>query len=174
MKYVALLHAINLGAKRKVNMAELRGLLGDLGLSGVQTYIQSGNALFETSEAERDLKPRLELALAERFGFGIPVTLRTAPEWAQAIDDCPAELHSEKVSVAFLAALPTANAVDHLKGRDVAPERWEVVGRHLYQTVPEGTKNLRLSLAVIERVLGVAGTVRNWNTTQKIGELLRS
>ncbi|MVN87083.1 DUF1697 domain-containing protein [Deinococcus sp. HMF7620] len=167
MRFVALLHAVNLGQTRKVSMAELRTLLGTLGLTGVQTYIQSGNALFD-ADPDPNLGQNLEAALGTHFGFAIPVTLRTAEDWRQAARHCPAHLLTEPVSVAFLARGPRPDAVATLQARDVTPERWALIGAQVYQTVPEGTRNLRLSQAALTRVLGVPCTVRNWRTVQAI------
>ena len=171
-RFVALLHAVNLGKTRKVPMAQLRDLLGQLGLEDVQTYIQSGNAVFSASQPPESLRPLLEQALEAEFGFAVPVTLRSADEWAALIAACPPELLTEPVYVGLLRAEPEAQALATLRQRPVAPERWAVAGRTLYQTVPAGVKNLKLSHAVIERVLGVSCTVRNWNSVQKIGELV--
>lgn len=169
---VALLHAINLGKTRKVPMAQLRALFTRLGLEDVQTYIQSGNVVFFSPQSPEILKPQLEQALEAEFGFAVAVTLRTADEWAALIASCPPELLNENVYVGLLGAEAQAQALGKLRERPVAPERWEVVGRTLYQTVPTGVKTLKLSHGVIERVLGVSCTVRNWRTVQKVGELL--
>lgn len=171
MIFVALLHAVNLGARRKVPMADLRALLTGLGLAEVRTYIQSGNAVF-SADPETDLRGRLEAALEAQFGFPVPMTLRTAHEWREAARGCPAHLRDEAVVVAFLRDPPDPGRVEALRGRDVTPERWEVVGQQLYQTVPEGVRNLRLSAAVIERHLGVKVTVRNERTVQTIAAML--
>ncbi|MBZ9712633.1 DUF1697 domain-containing protein [Deinococcus multiflagellatus] len=171
MRFVALLHAVNLGKARKVNMAQLRALLGTLGLSGVQTYIQSGNALFD-ADPDPELGLKLETALGAHFGFSIPVTLRTADDWQQTARACPTDLLTEPVTVAFLTRQPAPDAVAALQARDVRPERWALVGQQVYQTVPEGTRNLRLSQAVLTRVLGVPCTARHWRTVQAIAEQL--
>ncbi|AWT36404.1 hypothetical protein GCM10008956_14890 [Deinococcus arenae] len=171
MIFVALLHAVNLGARRKVPMADLRALLTGLGLADVRTYIQSGNAAFR-AEPDPALRGRLEAALAARFGFPVPVTLRTAPEWRGAATSCPAHLRDEAVVVAFLRDPPDPARVAALRGRDVTPERWEVVGQQLYQTVPQGVRNLRLSAGVIERALGVGVTVRNERTVGAVAAML--
>lgn len=171
MIFVALLHAVNLGATRKVPMADLRALLTGLGLEGIRTYIQSGNAVFE-AEPDPALRGRLEDALGARFGFPVPVTLRTAPEWHEAALGCPAHLRDEPVVLAFLRDPPDPARVEALRGRDVVPERWEVVGQTLYQTVPDGVRNLKLSAAVIDRTLGVKVTVRNERTVQAIAAML--
>jgi len=171
MIFVALLHAVNLGARRKVPMADLRALLTGLGLEGVRTYIQSGNAVFSAAP-ETDLRGRLEAALEARFSFPVPVTLRTAHEWQEAARGCPAHLRDEPVVLAFLRDPPDPARVAALHGRDVTPERWEVVGQTLYQTVPDGVRTLRLSSGLLERTLGVKVTVRNERTVQAIAAML--
>ncbi|MCD0162625.1 DUF1697 domain-containing protein [Deinococcus sp. 6YEL10] len=171
MTFVALLHAVNLGARRKVPMADLRALLPGLGLREVRTYIQSGNAVF-SADPDPALRGRLEAALEAQFGFPVPVTLRTAPEWQEAATGCPAHLRSEAVVVAFLRDPPDPERVAALRARDVTPERWEIVGPHLYQTVPDGVRTMKLSAAVIERTLGVGVTVRNERTVGAIAALL--
>ena len=171
MTFVALLHAVNLGARRKVPMADLRALLTGLGLREVRTYIQSGNAVF-SADPDPTLRGRLEAALEAQFGFPVPVTLRTAHEWQEAATGCPAHLRSEPVVVAFLRDPPDPERVAALRARDVTPERWEIVGPHLYQTVPDGVRTMKLSAAVIERTLGVGVTVRNERTVGAIAALL--
>ncbi|GGL07300.1 DUF1697 domain-containing protein [Deinococcus radiotolerans] len=171
MIFVALLHAVNLGARRKVPMADLRALLSSLGLEGVRTYIQSGNAVFGAGP-DPALRGRLEAALEAQFGFPVPVTLRTAHEWREAARDCPAHLRDEAVVLAFLRDPPDPARVAALRGRDVAPERWEIVGQTLCQTVPDGVRNMKLSSGVIERTLGVKVTVRNERTVQAIAAML--
>ncbi|MXV18754.1 DUF1697 domain-containing protein [Deinococcus xianganensis] len=211
MIFVALLHAVNLGARRKVPMADLRALLTGLGLEDVRTYIQSGNAVLSAAP-ETDLRGRLEAALEAQFGFPVPVTLRTAHEWREAARSCPAHLRDEPVVLAFLHGrdvirIPFVSLTDRkltdlpaprpepvvlllallrssasplgLKvfanlstGVLMTPERWEVVGQTLYQTVPDGVRNLNLSSGVLERTLGVKVTVRNERTVQAIAAML--
>ncbi|WP_055362437.1 DUF1697 domain-containing protein [Deinococcus sp. UR1] len=171
MTFVALLHAVNLGARRKVPMTDLRALLTGLGLREVRTYIQSGNAVF-SADPQPNLRGRLEAALEAQFGFPVPVTLRTAQEWQEAAADCPAHLRSEAVVVAFLRDPPDPERVAALRARDVTPERWEIVGQTLYQTVQDGVRTMKLSAAVIERTLGVGVTVRNERTVEAIAAML--
>ena len=69
MKYAALFRGINVGGKNIVKMADLRQLLWDLGLGKVQTYLQSGNAVFESALEEITLRDKIQDGFAERFGF---------------------------------------------------------------------------------------------------------
>src|SRR5262245_61256575 len=78
---VALLRAVNLTTHNRMGMEDLRGVCGTLGLKDVQTYIQSGNVVFNVPQKEvRDLASRIADAVGERFGFRPEVILRTAAE----------------------------------------------------------------------------------------------
>lgn len=70
--YVALLRGINVGGKNKIKMTELRSALENIGLSRVKTYIQSGNVLFESSDAEATVRQRIEQEIAAVFGMTLP------------------------------------------------------------------------------------------------------
>lgn len=58
--YIALLRGINVGGKNMIKMAELKQMFEGLGLSSVQTYIQSGNVLFRSQEEEESLRLKIE------------------------------------------------------------------------------------------------------------------
>ncbi|WP_135228904.1 DUF1697 domain-containing protein [Deinococcus fonticola] len=173
MQVVALLHAINLGKTRRVAMQDLRASLERLELQDVRTHLQSGNALFTTSWTDGPaLREALETELQSTFGFGIPVTLRTAEEWQDIMRGIPFNAEREEVRVAFLSCLPEPGAVAALQQKNFGAECWQIRGDHLYQTVPDGTKNLKLSQAVIERHLHCSLTVRHWRTMRAIHALL--
>jgi uncharacterized protein (DUF1697 family) len=80
-KLVALLRAVNVGG-RKLPMAELRSLCGELGWEKVETYIQSGNVVFSASGQPEALEAMLETAIKDRFRLDVPVIVRTARQWA--------------------------------------------------------------------------------------------
>ena len=79
-KYISILRGINVGSGRKVPMADLKKLCENRGLQNVKTYIQSGNVVFELArpEAIPMFETCLQQAFTEKFGFDIPVIVRTA------------------------------------------------------------------------------------------------
>ena len=168
--WVALLRGVNLGARNKVPMAELRNLLGSLGCGSVQTYIQSGNAVFVHEERDRDaLAARLEQAVAETFGVASPVVLRTVTEIGAVASSHPFGADTSRTHVAFLAAAPGDPAA--LDPGEFAPDRFQLVGADVYLAYPNGVQGSRLTGAVLERRLGVAATLRNWRTVTRLAEL---
>ncbi len=172
MRYVALLRAINVGGNRKVAMAELRALLADAGATGVQTYIQSGNAVFEHAAARDDeLRDDLERRLAETFGFGVPVILRRAAAW-QAIVDANPFPHADptRLLVSFLRDSPAADALAGVDRARFMPEEFVLSGREVYLQLPDGFGRAKLPQALI-RALQTPETARNWRTVLKLAEL---
>lgn len=168
--WVALLRAVNLGARNKVPMAALRELLESEGCEGVRTYIASGNAVFASASGRAQLARRLERAIADAFAVETPVLLRTPQELAAVVERHPFD-DASHTHVAFLAKTPAAARVRALGALDLAPDRVEVRGLEAYWHAPEGVGGSRLSGARIERELGVAATVRNWRTVTRLAEL---
>jgi uncharacterized protein (DUF1697 family) len=87
--YIALLRGINVGGKNRIKMADLKHMFESLGLSRVETYIQSGNVLFESNKEEDILQREIEHEFATIFGFSVVVVLRTVTELGKIIRDCP-------------------------------------------------------------------------------------
>ena len=109
MKWVALLRGVNLGARNKVPMAELRTLLADAGYGNVRTYIASGNVLLEGPAARKTLGSDLERLIAGAFGVQTAVILRKQREFAATVEQHPFK-HTADTHVAFLAERPTKAA----------------------------------------------------------------
>ncbi len=116
VRRIALLRGINVGGHRKVLMAELRTLCTEeLGLADVATYIQSGNIIFSDDRPERgDTEAAIEAAIAEHFGFEVPVIVRHADVLRELLERSTTlhpivetETHDKLVNVGFLTATPT-------------------------------------------------------------------
>ena len=89
-KYISILRGINVGGNRKILMKDLKVLFERLGFSKVETYIQSGNVVFESRETDtHNLETKIQQAITETFGFNVPVIIRTADEWTESIVNNP-------------------------------------------------------------------------------------
>jgi len=175
--YVALLRAINVGGKSLVPMAKLRDELASLGLTDVVTYIQSGNAVFESLADDADaLAPRIEERLSDAFGAKIAVLLRTPQELERVTGANPFLARGADVSklhVVFLDRAPDAAAAAELDPDRSPPDELALRGRELYLHLPNGAGRTKLTLDYLERVLGVRGTQRSWRTVLTLVELSR-
>jgi uncharacterized protein (DUF1697 family) len=160
-RYIAFLRAINVGG-RTVKMGHLRELFIELGLASVETFISSGNVIFESAETDAaSLEARIEDRLKESLGFEVATFLRTPDELVRiaAFDPLP-EMERTAFSVAFLRSAPDADAVPRLMAlRSEIDEFWLCRTR-----VSEST----FSGAALERALAMPTTVRNRNTVQRL------
>lgn len=175
--FVALLRAVNLGPTNKISMADLKALAEGAGLSNPRTLLQSGNLVFEAkSKTTVVLEKLLEGALVKEAGLKTPVVVRSAAEWRAALDENPfpkeAKNDPSYLLLMPLKAKPEKSAVAELV--KVIPGREQVkLGRQqLYLVYPDGIGESKLTAALIEKKLGVSGTARNWNTSQKIAAVL--
>jgi uncharacterized protein (DUF1697 family) len=161
---IALLRGINLGSKRRVAMADLRGLLEELGYTDVRTVLASGNAIFtgKTSRA------KLEAALEKRFKMKIDVVLRTMDELQAIVDADPFGEEVDNPTRYFVVFLDREPDLGPLEGDDFAPDRFVADGHEIYVWCPEGMQNSRLMKALGKPGLAGTATVRNWATVNKL------
>jgi uncharacterized protein (DUF1697 family) len=172
---VVLLRGVNLGARNKIAMSDLRKLLGGLGFEDVQTYVQSGNAVFTSGAGERpgDLTGRIEEAIAAETGLDIKVVVRTADEMRAAIDGNPLPVREPAnfLFAHFLAERPTKQRLAAVDPATFAPEEFAVGDRVIYVWCPNGMQKAKLTQTFWERRLGVVVTARNWNTVTRLVEM---
>jgi uncharacterized protein (DUF1697 family) len=174
--HIALLRAVNVGG-RSVAMADLRAMLTDLRCANPRTLLQSGNAVFamNAKTSASALEKKLEAEAERRFAFAVAFMLRTAAEWDEIIARNPfpdaAKNDPARLVLMALKSAPDAGAVTALRDGYEGPETIHVAGRDAYLIYPEGQGNSKLTNALIERKLGVAGTARNWNTVLKLAAL---
>ena len=171
MQWVALLRGINLGARNKVPMAELRRVLEAAGFADVRTYIQSGNALFTAGGRRVAVCRKAERAIEDAFGFSAPVALRTGGEIGEVAAARPFGKDTSNMHVTFLLAKPTAAAVRAVHALDVAPDQVKVVGEDVFVRLPNGVQGAKLGGALLQKTIGVPGTMRTFKTVSKLAEM---
>lgn len=171
---IALLRGINLGARNRVPMAELREHLTGLGYGDVRTLLQSGNVVLDADAAPERLAADLERELAERFGVRSPVVVRTREQLAAvvALDPLRGAVTEDRLyQVSFLSAEPPREALATLAAADLGAERYAHHGREIYAWHPHGIHSSPLARMLSDKRLGVLATARNWSTTVKLLEL---
>jgi uncharacterized protein (DUF1697 family) len=177
--YVALLRAVNVGGTGKLAMADFRELLKGLGYRNIETYIQSGNAVFDAGKGAAAVTKELAAALEKHMGAPVGVVIRTHEELGRMIAANPfaaeAAADGARVHVAFLAgqALPTAKAaLDAIAAKYPARrDRFHLAGDTLYFHFPDGAGETKFTGKSLDRAIGVIGTGRNWNTVLKLFEI---
>jgi uncharacterized protein (DUF1697 family) len=157
-------------------MNDLRSTLANLGFEEVQTYLQSGNVVLESGDRPpSDLAREVETAISGGFGLEIRVIVRGKDELAAVARSHPfLDTGSEpsRFHVVFMDGVPDAARIADLDPDRSPPDRFEVRGREIYLSYPNGQGRSKLSLDYFERVLKVAGTARNWNTVTRVLEML--
>jgi uncharacterized protein (DUF1697 family) len=174
-RHVALLRGINVGGKHIVPMKELAGIFEAAGASEVVTYIQSGNVVCAASAAVvKKLPGTLERAIEKRFGFGVPIVMRSAEELGEVVRRNPflSKVPSvERLHVAFLAHEPSAGGVAALDPQRSPPDELVVRGREIYLNLPNGAGKTKLTNAYLDSTLGTTSTMRNWRTVLTLLDL---
>ena len=174
-RYALLLRGVNVGTKNSLPMIDLRALLTKIGCAGVQTYIQSGNAVFGTKLGVAELTRAIEAALERYMRRLIATTLRTHREMKTIIDANPfanVATNPAYLCVTFLSNAPAKSEVAPLHAQDWRPELFLVAAQEIYTWHPNGQGRSPLAAALGKLPLRGAVTTRNWNTVQKLSEML--
>lgn len=173
--FVGLLRGINVGGHNKMPMAELRSLLSTIGLDQVQTYIQSGNLVFISADAQKDIESRIEQAIKRRFHLTIPVLVRSAADWCDYAECNPfpdaVKTEPNRVMLALSKKPPISGVADALQKRTTDGETIIRTGNALWIHFPNGVGKSKLTPALLDRHAGSPVTLRNWLTVLKLREL---
>jgi uncharacterized protein (DUF1697 family) len=173
---IALLRGVNLGAAKRVAMADLRRVFEGLGHTGVRTLLQSGNLVFESgAEHEDAVEAKVEQALLDGLGLRTEVFVRGAHAWRDMIVANPFVAEAERdpahLVLMVLKRAPGDAAQEALDAAVSGRERVRIIGRATYIVYPDGIGESRFTGGILDRALGVRGTGRNWNTVLKLAEL---
>jgi uncharacterized protein (DUF1697 family) len=174
-KYVAFLRAINLGG-HTFKMDELRCLFEGMGFAHVETFIASGNVIFEAASTDSgELQQKIEAGLQRALGYGVATFLRTTVELSDIaryapFDDPGLASGSSTLYIAFLASPPGGKAVEKLLALASPVNQFHAAGREVYWLCRSRFSDSGISGAQIEKALGMPATIRNSSTVKKIAE----
>jgi len=171
--YIAMLRGINVGAHKRVKMDKLLASCETLGFKQVKTFIQSGNIVIEAGKTSpATLSKKIGKQILKDFGFSVEVISRTRDEMGKIIRDNPLlkeeGVDPSKLHVVFLSEEPAAAAVKKLESLTLPPDQVRCFGKETYFYLPNGVSGSSLWKHSLDRVLSVAGTMRNWNTVNKL------
>ena len=174
--YVALLRGLNVGGNSSLPMKELVSQLENLGLRNVRTYIQSGNAVFQSEEEDAPvLSNKIRAAIKKSRGFEPQVLLLEPEEIERAVESNPfpeAESEPKTLHAHFLASTPKNPDLDALESIKSDRERFVLKDGVFYLHAPDGIGRSKLA-ANAEKLLGVSATARNWRTVRKLMEMAK-
>ena len=173
MKYIALLRGINVGGNNRVPMKELKSCFEALGFDNVQTYINSGNVIFETSMVNKeDIVNLLEKAIEDAFGFRVICSVISAEELSEALNNAPEWWGVDAGSshnALFVIAPSTPEIVLEEVGKTKSEyEKYVAYGQVIFWSAPVKT----FGRTGFSKIVGTPAyrsiTVRNYNTTKKL------
>jgi uncharacterized protein (DUF1697 family) len=174
--YIALFRGINVGGKHSLPMKELVAILESLGAQNVKTYIQSGNAVFQSQEADMlRLSDQISGAILQRRGFEPRVLLLALADLEQAVVQNPfpeGAADPKTLHLGFLYSAPEKPDLEAMESLKSPSERFQLIGKYFYLFAPEGIGRSKL-VEKTEKLLGVPLTDRNWRTVCTLLELAR-
>ncbi len=177
--YGILLRGINVGGKNIVPMADLRKCMEEQGFSNVSTYIASGNLILKSDKDAAEVKAQIERALPENFklddGF-VKVLVLTHKQLQAIVENKPEgfgeqpELyHSDAI---FLMGISPVQVLSAFEPRQEVDKVWSGDGVIYAQRLSSQRTKSRLN-KIMETPFYKSMTIRNWNTTTKLLEMLK-
>jgi uncharacterized protein (DUF1697 family) len=177
--YLILMRGVNVGGKNKISMTGLREYLEGLGYSHVSTYIASGNVIIESDKKPNEIKNQIEETLPQRFKLdsGLIKILVLSRSQLQAVienkpegfGEQPDKYHSDAI---FLMGIDSAQAMSVFAPREGVDRVWPGDGVIYSQRLSTLRTKSRLS-KIVATPQYQSMTIRSWNTTTKLLEILR-
>ena len=169
--FIAFLRAINVGG-RTVKMDRLRSLFEQLGYTSIESFIASGNVIFQSPDEDtRALEQQFEVHLRQALGYEVATFVRTAAEVAGIAGYTPFpadEIENNTLYVGFLQGAPGDEALGKLAALRTPLDEFHVQGRELYWLCRTTISQSKVSGGQIERALGMPTTLRNVATVLKL------
>ena len=175
--FISILRGINVGGQKKIIMAELKSLYETLKFKEVITYIQSGNVIFKANEklSNADLEKKIEKAIQTKYGFTVPVLVRSAEEMRTVIKNNPLVnnkgIDVGKLHVTFLREEAAPAVLKSMEAYDFSPDKFIITGKEVFLHIPVSYGETKLSNTFFENKLKITATTRNWNTVNKLAEM---
>ncbi len=171
--YIAMLRGVNVGPHKRMKMEKLRACCQKLGFADVKTYIQSGNIVVRAAKSsEATVASRISGGILSQFGFSVEVIARSLEDFREVVERNPLlkerGLDPAKFHVVFLGEKPSPASLERLKQLTLPPDQMRHSGREIYFYFPNGVSGSSLWKHPLDRILGLASTMRNWNTVNAL------
>jgi uncharacterized protein (DUF1697 family) len=174
---IGILRGINVGGKRKILMADLKSMCEKLGLKDVKTYIQSGNLIFNSDKPNSELENNLEKAITEKYGFDVPVIVRTKKELENSINNNPffdKDADIKQLHLTFLKEIPSKENMDKILTFNFEPDKFKIDDKDTFIFCAGKYHESKLTNNFFEKQLKIGATTRNWKTVMKLSELSKN
>ena len=171
--FISMLRGINVGGQKQVRMADLKNMYESLEFGNVQTYVQSGNVVFDSQEMDVSiLRQTIEAQIEAVFGFSLPVLIRTGGDFRRVIESHPfAGEEAVRVLVTFLYDRPRKSKLEDLSHYEDKVDQFAIGEQEIFLFCPGGYGKTKLSNTFFEKRLGVVATTRNWNSVNALYQM---
>lgn len=174
--YIALLRGINVSGQKKIKMAELRTQLEALDFQAVQTYIQSGNIVFQSPlESLLLLKEKIATMILTTYGWEVPILVLQVADLQNAVDGYPwtdkDDREPKDIYLTFLEQAPEPEYIEAVAALAYPGEEYVLQERLIYFYAEKGYGRAKMNNNFFEKKLKVKATTRNWRTTAKLLEM---
>jgi len=155
-------------------MDYLRQLFETIGFSNVETFIASGNVIFDSrSKNTRALEQKIEGVLAKTLGYAVATFIRTTSELAniavyKPFSNTEVDTDGNVIYIAFVPDNPNDQAITKLMSLRSEVDDFHVYGREVYWLCRTKFSESAFSGARLEKSLGMPATFRNSTTVRKI------
>lgn len=171
--YIALLRGINVSGQKKIKMADLKLHFETLGFTEVQTYIQSGNIIFQSKLSEaKNLAELIAKKIKDIYDFEVPTLVKTPEQFIDVVSKNPftsSKYHGDQqIYITFLAEQPLSENLQKLEGVIYPNEEYHIEGDIIYFFTSNGYGRAKMNNNFFENKLKVAATTRNWKTVNQL------
>lgn len=172
--YISILRGINVSGQKLIKMADLKQHYEAIGFTEVQTYIQSGNVIFSSSEKVDKLSQLISQKIKEVYDFDVPVLVLTKEELISARENNPYLKKGEPIEqllITFLEKPPSQERIEAIDKARYLPDEFSIDNKRVYLNIVGGYGKSKLSNNLFESKLKIAATTRNLKTVNKLIEL---
>lgn len=176
MKQIALLRAINVSGKNKIIMEELRKLFKNLDFTDIETYIQSGNVVFNSVNDIKINQKLIKENIKTFFGLDVEVIVLYEDKLEEVIDNSfflKEDYDKKALYYCFLSSTPSKDILEEIKIKATLDEEMILINDILYLYYPNGMGKSKIVNTLIESKLKIFSTIRNHNTVIKLNELVK-
>jgi len=168
--YISIIRGINVSGQKTIKMDALKTMYESLAFANVQTYIQSGNVLFQYNDVPRaDLQQKIAEEIKNIFGFDVPVLVMDIEKLKEIIANNPFIVDAAKdiayQHVTFLYSKPETKYIESIRQNQAQDESFALTDAAVYLYCPNGYGRTKLTNTFFEKKLNVIATTRNWKTT---------
>ena len=163
--YISILRGINVSGQKIIKMQELKYLYEELNFVNVQTYIQSGNVVFQCKETRvNEIENNIYTKILNKLEIEVPVIVLTTDDLYEIIHNCPFVTDTSKLNVTIFSSIPDLSDNVIPGNKKNKNEKYTLVNKAFYLYCPDGYGKTKLNNTFLEKTFKVKATTRNWKT----------